>query len=686
MAAVNLVFELAPTSAPPAHLVFGDVEIIEASLSATLPGPTLAAHIVAPNDATLIAALPGLSFTAHLVAPNDATLNITLPALSVAIEGIALSGLVYEGELAMNLPALTFAAHGVDPNDATMVCPLPGMTVAIEVDFDSNVARPLVCQVASKSQTALRVPSGTTDKTQKPVRTIGGAAVRHQIAQRLHSGAAVRHQTALRIQNGLGIRHQEGVGVQTSISARHQVMLRHARIFTRGRTQGGLPVHQSVVGRHQDRLRHARPSLTTGHQTGLPRPVGVTTAHQIAVPMHTGFRVRHQEAIKPPAGRESTPIPPQPEPCYTPNPHLLFSNAPGNSNLLFFCENHDTPGGDTIVVPIRKVYIVVNDVYLKRVAGNLMLPCKSLSLSLDADSWTWSFSATLPASQLDAVMPEAPGEPVELEAKINGDTYRLLAEQIGRTRTFPKAEITIRGRGKSAMLADPYAPVMSFGNPNDALTAQQLMAEVLEFNGVPLGWDVDWNLTDWLVPAGAFSHQGTHMSALSAIAGAAGAYIQPHPTDQTLIVLPRYPDAPWAWGSVTPDFELPAAVTVNEGIEWIDKPLYNMVFVSGQGQGPLVGVKRAGSAGDLVAPGVVDPLITHVDAGRQRGISILGDTGRRADVSLSLPVLPETGVIPPGQYIEYADGTTTYFGITRSVRVDVTWPKVRQSITVETRG
>ena len=391
--------------------------------------------------------------------------------------------------------------------------------------------------------------------------------------------------------------------------------------------------------------------------------------------------------MKPPAGRYTPPVVPPFNPCYTPDPDLLFASAFGATpHLLFICDNaiEPPPPPGQVVVPVRSFYLVLNDVYLKRVAGSVMLKATSMSLNIDVDSWTWSFSASLPMSDLDAVEPVA-GVPVEVEAQINSSVYRFLVEKISTERTFGKHSIRISGRGKSALLASPYAPVLTFANSADR-TAQQLMADVLTDNGVPLGWDVDWHLDDWLVPEGVFGARGSYMDALTAISGSAGAYIQPHPTDQRLSVMLRYPALPWDWGAISPDFVLPSAVTTRESVEFTDKPRYNRVFVSGQQQGRLVRVTREGTAGDMLAPMVTDPLITAAAAGRQRGGAVLGDTGRQAIVGLSLPVLDLTGVITPGKFVRYEDPSGNRTGIVRATSVEVGGggANVRQSVTVET--
>lgn len=338
--------------------------------------------------------------------------------------------------------------------------------------------------------------------------------------------------------------------------------------------------------------------------------------------------------------------------------------------------------GETIIVPVRGVYIVQNEVLLTRVSSGATIPATRMSLSLDMDSWTWQFSASVPGAYLSLLEP-AGGVPVELEAIINGQQFRVLAERLQRDRSFGGVGISVGGRGKTALLSAPYAPLMTFAN-EAARTANQVAEEVLTLNGVPLDWTVNWGLTDWLVPAGVWTHQGAYIDGLARIAEAAGAYIRPDPVLQELSFLHRYPTMPDTWASATPDYELPAAVTTREGIEWQDRADYDAVYVSGQQQGVLALVKKAGSAGEVFAQMVVDPLITATDAARQRGRAVLGNTGRKALVTLSLPVLEETGVIEVGKMVEYVDGGTSRIGLVRSTSISVEFPNVIQTIGVET--
>lgn len=343
-------------------------------------------------------------------------------------------------------------------------------------------------------------------------------------------------------------------------------------------------------------------------------------------------------------------------------------------------------GDGTIIIPAQGVYIVINSVSLIRVSDAVQIPAFEASLSLDNNSWSWSFNASVPRTALGLIQRGEDGTPVEVELALNGELFRFVIEDISGEREFPTANLRIAGRSKSAGLADPYVPTMDFFSENDR-TAEQLANEVLTDNGVPLGWSLVFDPVDWLVPAGAWSHRGTYISALNTIAAAAGGYLQPHDVLDEMRIRLQYPAAPWNWADVIPDLELPAEVTMREGLTWQLKPTYDRVIVQGQAPGGVQGdVVREGTGGLLLAQQVVDPLITHVDAARQRGIPVLADTGRFTMVELRLPVLEDTGVIRPGTFVRYVDGGTTRVGLVRSVSVSVTLPSVTQTITVETHG
>lgn len=434
---------------------------------------------------------------------------------------------------------------------------------------------------------------------------------------------------------------------------------------------------------------------------GLPAPRMVASSASNAEALRVGpVRVRWQGGEHLPPGRSpGIVVPPEPgHGCYTPPAglavHLLFDEPAGQGlDILFSCGAKGPPSG-SVVIPVLRYYIVINSASLTRVSNNLPLPVTGLSLSIDSDSAHWTWSATLPLRSLDDLEPDSPGEFVELEAIVNGLPWRLLVERKGEKERFDSASLSIGGRGVAAELSDPTYPVVSHDNVDSAAMAQQLAAAALSINGVPLGWDLDWQAADWLVPAGAWVHSGTPLDAVVRIAAAAGAYVQAAPGSRALRVVPRYPVAPWEWSSATPALVLPASAVIERSTDHVNRAAYNVVYVSGQAGGVLARVKRAGSAGDRAAQMIVDGLVTHADAARGRGLEVLGNTGAQQIVSLETGILPASGVIHVGTLMDWTRGAVARRGLVRSLSVTASVPtgaskdpvKVRQTIGVETHG
>lgn len=556
-------------------------------------------------------------------------------------------------------------------------------------EYLSQTARPLVATVRAPFEQAVPVPTGIETGFSATERMHAGIEARHTLASPQQTPVASAWRNGQRTRAGAQARYTEADRVQSDMRRVVWQDSIRTRAGTTTSWRNGQRRQTTTTDAWQDRNRDRRPSLSVPWAEAKRSGRAVVGRSNQGTPLEVGRVVPWGEAMRPPAGMWVPPTPPGPDPCYVPDPHLVFeARWTGSPHLVFICERHPiTPPNPPalVVVPVRRVYIVQNNAFLRRADTGEVVPSFSFSLSLDVDSWAWGFRASVPMEAQSLVTPSTPGQPVLLEAVINGTTVVLLAERISRDRAFSGPTLSISGRSKTALLDKPYAPSPAFfNNSSGDRTAAQLADDVLTLNGVPIGWSVDWQLTDWLVPAGAWSHSGTYISALSAIASAAGGYVQPHDTDDAVRILHRYPAAPWDWGSVSPDIELPVAVTSRESLEWIDKPIYDRVFVEGQQGGIRGQVTRTGFAGDQIAQGVVDSLITHADAARQRGRAILSDTGSQINVGLKLPVLSSTNIIRPGHFVRYVDGSDVRLGLVRSTDVAVSFPEVWQTIGVQT--
>ena len=336
----------------------------------------------------------------------------------------------------------------------------------------------------------------------------------------------------------------------------------------------------------------------------------------------------------------------------------------------------------TILIPDLEVYVVINEITMVLAETGEPIPLLRFDAALDAQSWGWSCNASVPESARPLLMRDEDGTPVEVIASVNGEPIRWVVETLRRERKFGTATLSISGRSRAAELAEPASPIITRSN-SETRTAQQLLADALTINGASLGWDLDWQITDWIVPEGVWSYSGTYLGAATRIAEAGGGYVQAHDTDRILQILPWYPAAPWEWPDLIPDFDLPEGPVTVEGVEWIERPRYNAVWVSGQAGGRQDRILRAGTTGDRTGPTIVDPLATDPLMTRQRGLRMLSDTGRQARISLRMPILDESGILRPGMILDYTAQGQTQRGIVRGVRISTDRPAAWQSLELE---
>lgn len=567
---------------------------------------------------------------------------------------------------------------------------ISGLSGTAQASWDANVSRTTRAELCTTWGQADRVASPLSVQWQEAVPARAVAVVHWQEGSKLWAALGASWQEAERLRATVGVRWQEAQGLRAALGA-HWEDGERLRAVVGARWQEGVPLRGTLASAWQDTIR-LRAAVRSSWQDAVALRAVVRSGFGDAIAVRIGLETCWQEAMRPRSGVSSAVIPVTPG-CYKPGPpvDLVFRADRVDGlpvNLVFKCFGNVLPPAGVVVLP-RRSYIMINSVEIRRadaLAGD-PLPSEAFSMQLDRQSWTWNFSASFHAAAGDAVVPGLNGEPVELEVRVNGVPYRMLGETFGHSRRLPERLVKVSGRGKAALLDDKNNPVRTFTSSTDR-TASQLMTEALTINGVGFGWSVDFGLEDWLVTGGAWMHQGTYISALAEIAGAAGGYLQPHNTDAVIRVLPAWPKPWWEWGQLVPDIELPAGLSEIDDTEIVDRPLYNRIFVAGESYGVTADLTRTGTNGDLLKqPGVVHPLITGLDVAKQRARADLSVSGRSLVHKMTLPVLGQTGVIKPGVVLRYHDHANTLrTGIVRSTNVSMQFPVLTQSLEVESHA
>ncbi|QHB83246.1 hypothetical protein GIS01_14300 [Aeromonas veronii] len=391
---------------------------------------------------------------------------------------------------------------------------------------------------------------------------------------------------------------------------------------------------------------------------------------RLGLPLWKGWRDCWEEAMQPGPGTSPDPKPPIiPERPDKRTLRLEFGRKRGEAELEFVW-----PGSDVaIVIPTRRVYLVSNTAKIVRVREGLDIPATALSIELDSDSWAWQFSAQIPRIAAAALTDEE-----EVSIHINGQQWDCVCDGWQSSQSFGRESATLTGRSRTAYLSPTHVLTQAVSEPA-AATMAQLAAAVL-----PVGWTLDWQAADWLVPAGFFSLDNqTPIEVVRYLAEAAGGFVLPHQRNRHLVIKPRYPTVPWQLDTAQADVAIPRAIITTLGSDFQPGHAANGIWVSGGHQGISARVMRQGTAGEQQAPTITHPLVCNVTAARAQGVVGLAKTMPRRTQTIELPLSADTGLILPGALLA-VDG---WKGYNRGVRVSAALQNramtVRQQLSVE---
>ncbi|MBV2127915.1 hypothetical protein [Arsukibacterium indicum] len=351
---------------------------------------------------------------------------------------------------------------------------------------------------------------------------------------------------------------------------------------------------------------------------------------------------------------------------------LRFSNA--NNPIICVLDNGggliwpmpDLPTIDItkpITPPRRRSYIMQPALRCYRVSDNQEVNIISASYGISRSQWGANISLVC-GSKGDKDLLFAPG-PQEFKLVINGYEFFGLAEDASVSSRFGKNTYTVTGRSNIAELAAPNAAPRSYSNA----TAKGIAALVTDELGAS-GWSLDYGPAQFNVPAGVFSYQNkTPIEAIAQIAAAVGAMIYTDGATKTLYIAPLWPVTPWAIDSATPDIAVHDDVILQYSSQPAKSPLFNKIIVRGEQQGNSVGVRRTGTAGDKLAPEVVEALITAELAARQRGTAELAESGNKDSITLVLPIMDLLPPCQPGLILGVTWQTNVFKALVDSLQI-----------------
>ncbi|MCZ4339660.1 hypothetical protein [Shewanella colwelliana] len=331
-----------------------------------------------------------------------------------------------------------------------------------------------------------------------------------------------------------------------------------------------------------------------------------------------------------------------PQYCYWDNGGGLIDANPTLPNLDFKIP---------LEPQVRRSYLMQPQISCIRVSDSLAVVLTSVSISQSRSQWTSSGNVIF-SSRIDAE--RAANE--LLRITINGYDFYLLCEAPSERKAFGKSSYSASGRGRFAELSAPYFKAINFVNPQ-ARSFMGLMGDIIE----NMGWTLVSEITDYNVPANAFSYATkTPAEALNMMASAIGAMLDIDNETKTITVIPQWPTVPWDVDNAVPDVILHDAVILDFSEKREIRPDANAVFVRGEQQGVAVKIKRTGTAGDNFAGDIVDKLITDNQAARMRGTVELANAGNKVQNSIRTKVMADLPPMRPGMLVGVRKGTEVF--------------------------
>lgn len=382
---------------------------------------------------------------------------------------------------------------------------------------------------------------------------------------------------------------------------------------------------------------------------------------------------------------EETPPPPPPPPRDPRHLSLRFA-CPRRAEQARYLSIPFGPWQCYIGRPRSGVIYVTNSVTVVRIPDNAPIQCSGVNLRADISSAVWSASLRVSdAASLDLLRPGPSGAPRQIRITINGWAWELMIESFAEESRFGGIDRTAEGRSRAAILSRDYAPARTRVQTS-ARTGQQLADEEL----AGLGFTVDWQGPDWLVPGGAWSYaQLAPLDALRAIAEAVGCVLQSDRTADIVRVVPAFRARPWQWSTTAPDVDIVDDYVLRRSVGSAQGVRHNAVEVRGEtGSGIRGEVKITGTDGELGLPQVSHPLITAAAAAEARGIYELASVGPIGRVAIDLPLFPPEsapGLIEPAMLPRLSGDTLARV---LSTQIGAQWTDggglyVRQSLELE---
>jgi hypothetical protein len=327
---------------------------------------------------------------------------------------------------------------------------------------------------------------------------------------------------------------------------------------------------------------------------------------------------------------------------------------------------------DPPVEPMEAPYHIMNSIQCFALVGDerIAIAPDNIRVNLLLEGYAWEMTGDLHGrTSVNFLRPGTDG-PRHIELQMNGHTWLLAIKSYRKTIALADETYSFTAQSRSMLLAGDQSDKLTVTLPA-AIGAWQLVEQVLQ----PLGFSLDriavteWVQTpEWTLAAQSASWVSvTPMDIIGAIAGACGAIVTPHMTEDKLTITPRYRVSPGKWSVATASawsHLIPEGMSPTESSERQFTTPLERVLIAGTTHGVITEVVRSGSSGVVSAADVSDVLAQDTAVNAERGRNILAESGQIEIVTMELPLYPpgqSPSLIVPGELVKVLreDGSET---------------------------
>lgn len=316
---------------------------------------------------------------------------------------------------------------------------------------------------------------------------------------------------------------------------------------------------------------------------------------------------------------------------------LVFCKAPNNKNpidLIFGDECGKEENQHTI--DDKKVYIVKNDIKIFRTDSGNFIQAFSVEISANRQDYLWSGTLSLPYSELEKI-----ADKPEIEININQYKFIVDVNEINIKKAFNSKVIELSVFSTTQRLNTIKAHKIGIDMSSNAIMSAQLHRDDLVTGFEFVNSDVDW-----IVPANLIEYdEANALDIISQFGVATNDTVVSHAYEKKMLMKPKYPMG-------EPIYSLPSAKLFECSEAEVKGNTFNAIVVSGENVGITAVIRKDGSAGEKIAPMIINRLITAEEAARRTGFNNIYNTADIAStIDVVAPLYPEAPQLYPSDMV-----------------------------------